>query len=734
LVDRFREIANPLVMNFSKSYPYLPIERKILNRVYWIVLGIISSFIFLLSIVLISLQFILDKDFIRGMISEKINESTNLIVTYDKVETIIFPLPGIQLNQIKVVGAQTTILELKEVRVYWNIYALLLKKFELDSIHLESGEITIIRNQDGTFPAFANLDKEKEKVEEIASETDNSPDGILSLLPQEFSIKNIKVNYFDQRWYRADQIQIQSLEIESNSVDRQIVLDGKYLVNGSKFSVKSDIQFLENQWNLEKTNSHFYLNIDSASLSPYADLLSYFPNAHFNNSKISLSLELNKIESNEIELNLTSFKMHGLESKNQKKINEINLNSKVQLNLDEKNVTVESFQYELNNKAKLSLQSYLSWKDRLEVKSKINSDHLDVDSTIAWVSLFTTMDSSQSIILTDLKKRNLANTKISKSNSTTFEKSDLDNSKNEKIETLNSEIFQAPKNAPAILVEMDLNKIFIAKHYIHKLTGTIQGNREDVEFSNLELFLYDGKILVNGNYKPLENGQNFSLKAEVKSIDMKKLLAGISSENLITGKMNAKVNLNSRINGKDSFAKYINVNSSFTIKKGELLGYANFIRPVAEIGKFINFTHSNDGKSTAFHSINGNISYKNKILRLNQFNMEGVGINAIGSGIYAVDGKVDMKFTASLPGIAGKAFKIPILYKGILGKNIAFIDPVWMASVYVGSVIFAGPAGAVIGGLAGSASSDAVYKATEIVSDSYDTAKSFLFGKSEKKK
>jgi valine--pyruvate aminotransferase len=123
------------------------------------------------------------------------------------------------------------------------------------------------------------------------------------------------------------------------------------------------------------------------------------------------------------------------------------------------------------------------------------------------------------------------------------------------------------------------------------------------------------KILVNGNYKPLENGQNFSLKAEVKSIDMKKLLAGISSENLITGKMNAKVNLNSRINGKDSFAKYINVNSSFTIKKGELLGYANFIRPVAEIGKFINFTHSNDGKSTAFHSINGNISYKNKIRR-----------------------------------------------------------------------------------------------------------------------
>ena len=79
-----------------------------------------------------------------------------------------------------------------------------------------------------------------------------------------------------------------------------------------------------------------------------------------------------------------------------------------------------------------------------------------------------------------MKNRNLANTKISKSKSTSFEKSDLDNSKNEKIETLNSEIFQAPKNAPAILVEVDLNKIFIAKRIESNNSGKLGGREAQI--------------------------------------------------------------------------------------------------------------------------------------------------------------------------------------------------------------------------------------------------------------
>jgi hypothetical protein len=151
------------------------------------------------------------------------------------------------------------------------------------------------------------------------------------------------------------------------------------------------------------------------------------------------------------------------------------------------------------------------------------------------------------------------------------------------------------------------------------------------------------------------------------------------------------------------------------------------------LGKLVSFYEGNQGKSTSFKTIQGSVSYRNKVVTLNDFNMEGAGINAVGSGIYTINGKVNMRFEASFPGIAGKAFKIPILYKGVLGKNIAFIDPVWMASVYVGSIIFAGPAGAFIGGLAGSASSEAVQKATDVVVDSYDSAKNFLFGKDKKK-
>lgn len=718
-------------MKLSKSYPFFPVDKKILNKISILIIGIISSLLMLLSIILIALQFILDKELIREMISKQINESTNFIITYENVETILFPLPGIQIKNISVANSEYPIARINEITIYWNVYALLVKEFKLSSISIDSGELTILRSEDGTFPAFINTKKEKEKVEKISSETEKTPDGILSLLPNEILIENVKVIYIDQRWFRADQIRIESFKVKLDAADRESNVNLSMLMNGSKIEIVVDTRFLENNWNLENISTELQLTLHDFKLNPYSDILSIFPNAEFQKTSIDVLLNIHKEKENSFSLNVHSLSLKGLESKSKKSIQEISIVTNLKFNQVDQSLSVSHFEYQLKDKAKLNLTSKISWKNNLELTTKVDSDNLDIDSTLAWITLFSKYDKTKSYILKDLETKKKENTlSIIPQTSNTVHNLNNTNESNEKLQRENLTNKQLP---PSIVASLNLNKIQVANHYIHKLSGKIIGNSSQVTLSDVDLLLYEGKVSVNGVFRPKDKGQNLNLTATLSGIDTKKLLTRITKDSLLTGKMDASIQLSSRIAEKDSFANSLNVKSNFKIKNGELLGYANFIRPVAELGKLVSFYEGNQGKSTSFKTIQGSVSYRNKVVTLNDFNMEGAGINAVGSGIYTINGKVNMRFEASFPGIAGKAFKIPILYKGVLGKNIAFIDPVWMASVYVGSIIFAGPAGAFIGGLAGSASSEAVQKATDVVVDSYDSAKNFLFGKDKKK-
>ena len=103
------------------------------------------------------------------------------------------------------------------------------------------------------------------------------------------------------------------------------------------------------------------------------------------------------------------------------------------------------------------------------------------------------------------------------------------------------------------------------------------------------------------------------------------------------------------------------------------------------------------------------------------------GIDAIGEGKISRDQNINVRLTVSLPGAAGKAIKLPIIYRGIFGKNFPIIDPVWLGSVYVGTIIFAGPAGAAVGGIAGSAVSEYVENAISSVREGFSKTKNFFF-------
>jgi hypothetical protein len=151
------------------------------------------------------------------------------------------------------------------------------------------------------------------------------------------------------------------------------------------------------------------------------------------------------------------------------------------------------------------------------------------------------------------------------------------------------------------------------------------------------------------------------------------------------------------------------------------LGYLNFIKPIASIGKIVNFSGP-PGKSTEFETIEGHFQYRNRVVTLETMRMKGVGLDASGSGKIGLDHSINVKITVSLGGMAGKVIKLPIIYKGIFGKSLPYVDPVWLGSIYIGTIFLAGPVGATVGGIAGSAASDYIDKAITKV-------KSFFFGK-----
>ncbi len=161
----------------------------------------------------------------------------------------------------------------------------------------------------------------------------------------------------------------------------------------------------------------------------------------------------------------------------------------------------------------------------------------------------------------------------------------------------------------------------------------------------------------------------------------------------------------------------LDIDAAFKSKDGELLSYTNILKPISSIGNLISLKKLDFTRATPYKEIEVDMNYTSRKFEFSNFILKADGIAGSGSGSITIDKKIDMSFTVALPGLAGKVLKLPIIYKGTYGTSTPYIDPVWLGSVYAGTILLAGPAGATVGGIAGSAMSDYVNRAMDNVTD-----------------
>jgi hypothetical protein len=242
--------------------------------------------------------------------------------------------------------------------------------------------------------------------------------------------------------------------------------------------------------------------------------------------------------------------------------------------------------------------------------------------------------------------------------------------------------------------------IFSRNISLFNIAGTDFYGKVDIKDNYIELkesrfTVFDGRINCEGVFQT-DGTSNYGIKLSTDGINMEKMQLSLINQKIITGQMESRLDLQSHGKSFITLKKNFKSHGRITIRNGELTDYADFLKPLFSLGKLVNVLGPK-GKSTEFKTLVIDYIISNEKIIISNLTMKGVGLDAEGSGIIAFDGSINMRIVVGLGGMAGKIINIPIIYKGKLFKNWAYIDPLWLGSIYIGMVIIPGPVGAIIG-------------------------------------
>lgn len=256
---------------------------------------------------------------------------------------------------------------------------------------------------------------------------------------------------------------------------------------------------------------------------------------------------------------------------------------------------------------------------------------------------------------------------------------------------------------------LDLKKVFAYNHTFDTVVGDMAYENWILNLKDFRMGIYGGYILGDGNINYLK--QTFHYNGQAENLNVPNLIGPES----ITGSLYASMNMNTSIvSGPDFFSK-MRARGRIIIKNGELIGYANIMRPVALIGKFMNVTGPS-GKSTGFTSITSRYVIRSSRVYISNLDMVGVGLDAKASGSIGFDKTIDMKVTLGMGGDLWKhVLKIPIIYDGEINKDYPYVDPIWLTAVAVGGgfLVIVPPYNPIQGAVVGSLVSDWIRDAYE---------------------
>lgn len=693
-------------MFFSESF-----YRNIKKLFIWISISIIS-FATIISVLVYSIPYFMDLEAYKKLIFEEIQQRSELNIEFSDSDIKIFPIPGVEFSYVNLSKDNLNIATVNRVFVRIGVLSLLSGDVEVTGIYLNSGSISIIRNKDGSFPVFSQIDalekvntlnesfedkknentNDKNKSEAASNNQEFNFVNFLSQLPSTFVLENIHIKYnngLNGKLYNF-YIWNSNLEIVANSRKFHLDLFGK--MNEEKLEIYSDFSFVSDELNYEnfRIKSSIFLTQFSASIAE--DILVIFPRANFKFSSLTGKIHLTKDDEDLVRLHLFDARILNLSYKKDKSFGNFIGGLMISYSIKDEKLTLDDIQVEWIGKSKVYGNGILTFGKSPQIYFSINSQFFDYESIIQVVNLWL----------------------------------DADLDKSKAFKGIPDTGYKSKVN---IILDWKLKNISFYQYKIDSIQGKTIYKNGNLLLSGIKTKYYDGEILSDGQLTYKSGIFKLNSNHILRDVNTEKLLNHYSDKKYLTGNFSGNFVLSSIGSNANSMESNIYINGDYLLQEGELLGYLNFFRPIASLGKLINF-NGPTGNSMEYSSITGKLQYEKKVTMLTNVKMKGVGLDAEANGKIAGD-KINMRITVALPGPAGKALKLPILYQGVFGKNVPFIDPVWLGSVYVGTILLAGPAGAAVGGIAGSAASEYVNSAIGSVQKGFKSTTKFLFGSSE---
>ncbi|MCC5816205.1 MAG: AsmA-like C-terminal region-containing protein [Leptospira sp.] len=660
----------------------------------------IITFLFFFLLIGFAIYQSVDLNKLKKDVLKALEEKSDLKIEYVSNQLVIFPSPGIEFEYINIYDNDEKIAELNKLLIQFSIWELIQGKFEIDGMELHSGKLYLYRDSLGNLDVLSGFMKkeskfnpddiktklDEENIDQIESQKiDLTPESLYVYFPDTTKLDNIHIDFVDDFYKNRYSLYIWKSNFSISPFTRTANLDIYGKINNRKFEIYSDFYWEENEFSYNSLRGKATVILDVFNLSLLDDVLVIFPNGDFNQTIVSGRLYFEKKEEDLSRLQVKDCLFENFALPKRKPFGKILVNTWIAYSAKKHRLMFDDISVFWKNRASLTGNGFLTFDSNPIIQFKVKSEYADLDHIFKFVSIWTDTILDRSALFRDLPD-------------TGYDKK--------------------------FRLNMDLNlkNVFYSDLRFPYLNTRINYHYPKILLNYFDFAFNEGNVSGSGEVLLFSGEPKIYLDVKMLNFAVDSLIARRTDNKYITGNLESNFQLKSTGSTEETILNNLSIRGEYNLTKGELIGYLNFLKPLASLGKIINFTGP-PGNSLEYDSLRGTFSYKNRLIQFTNMKMKGVGLDAEGVGKIDLDGKMDIRITVALSGVAGKILKLPIIYKGIFGRNLPYVDPIWLGSVYAGTVFLAGPAGAAVGGIAGSAASDYINKAMSTIKGIFSFSK-----------
>jgi len=655
-----------------------------------------SLFLFSMVSFFILYPLISEPDYYKNLILAQVNQQSGLSFDYSESEPILFPYPGISLRHVTVSKADKELIRVERVsiEIFYGIF--IGRSLEIRGILLNTGKIDLKREKDETFPLLTKV-LERDSIQETNAITNSKTlnfSEVFENLPQFLYLKNINIVFDDKLYDREINLYIWEsridLELENHTID--FSLYGK--LNGETFQLYIKSVFLENLLSFESLRLEGSVYFENFSGENLSDISIIFPHVDLKQARLNGIVPFYKRNPSVIAAKFERAHLQNLALKGYRPILDAYIDVLISYDINTTKLAFDGISAEWRGKIKINGAGYVTF-DKPPLSPTISfegrSDYIDADSVINLIKMWLDPDLEKSILTRDMEDTNY-------------------------VDRMN------------VYLNFNLRNANVRGVFADNLNLSLHYNKSKMEIKKIDAYLYNGKLIAKGNFY-WGNSPHLELNGKAEAVQLGDLLKQQFDFSPITGTMECNFSLTALGSSETALTKTIKIDSDFVSRNGELLSYTNILKPISSVGNLISLKKLDFSKSTPYKELTVGMNYYDKNFQFSNFLLKADGLSAKGGGEIDLNKRINMKFTIALPGLAGRAIKLPIIYKGVYGVNTPYIDPIWLGSVYAGTILLAGPAGATVGGIAGSAVSEYVDRAVEKVTQTVQSGWSNVKGR-----